>query len=108
METKPRRSWLNIIIAILLPITIGINIWGLHLSSNNAEQAKILATQNQKIASDAQASTITAREQNIERQEQLKSYIKCIVLLKFEPTLTVNSPEVDVAAALDKCAINKT
>ncbi len=99
---------------VLMLLLLVMNIVGLKISANNAAQAKqlaaqakILAAQNNKIAADSQVAAVVARQQNADRQEQLKSYIKCIVLLKFNPMLSVNSPEPDVSAALDNCAITK-
>jgi Na+/H+ antiporter NhaC len=51
-------------------------------------------------------ATITAREQNITRQTEIKDYIKCLSLLKF----TVPAPDLTtkegVSKALDACAAN--
>lgn len=57
------------------------------------------------IIENAQQSTLEAREANIERQEDLKSYVKCIVLLRYNyPDLNETSPKSDVETALDSCA----
>lgn len=49
--------------------------------------------------------TLIAREANIERQEKIQDYIKCVVLLRFyEPPITEDSIEQEVRDALDSCA----
>lgn len=54
------------------------------------------------------ADTLKAREANTARQAEIKEYIRCIVLLRYDnPTLTAQSPREDVENALDKCA-NRT
>jgi hypothetical protein len=95
----------------ILILMLVLNVVGLTISASNAQQAKILAAQakvlaaqNQKLDADAQKATVVARQQNIERQEQLKSYIKCIVLIRYDHTPESLTTREGVESALDGCA----
>lgn len=89
----------------LLIAVIILNIIGLAISASNAKQAKIIAAQNQKFSVDAQNQTVQARIQNMQRQQQITDYIKCIVLLRFyQPPITTTSTKPEVETALDSCA----
>lgn len=62
--------------------------------------------QTQSIINSNQASALTARKANVQRQEDLKNYVKCITLARFDNPELV-SPTVtkqQVSDALDKCA----
>lgn len=58
----------------------------------------------QQVIDQNNRATIEARQQNIERQNDQKNYIKCVLLIRF------NEPPVDlttkssVSKALDQCA----
>ncbi len=59
----------------------------------------------QEIINSNQRSALEARKANAVRQTEIKDYVKCIVLLRYDnPTLKADSPRTDVEAALDKCA----
>lgn len=89
----------------LLILMLMFNVAGLFISAQNANQAKIIAAQNQRFAEASQRQTIDARKANVQRQNEIKDYIKCLALLRFEePPITVNSNKQETVAALDKCA----
>lgn len=76
---------------VVLLILMAINIFGLF--------------RIESIIKSNQVGTIEARKANAARQDELKGYIKCIVLLRYDnPNLNSESPRVDVEIALDKCA----
>ncbi len=91
--------------ALMLLLLI-MNVVGLKISSDNAAQAKQLAAQNQKFAAESQKQTLVARQQNMARQDQLKGYIECVLLLgKANPTIDFNTTTFDQTKIyLDKCA----
>lgn len=61
--------------------------------------------QIQKLIRDNQASTIEARKLSLARQDQIKGYIKCIILLRYDnPNLKPTSSKQEVEQALDRCA----
>lgn len=63
--------------------------------------------QIRNLITDNQANAVVARKQNIQRQEEIKGYIKCIILLRYDnPNLSPASPRADVEKALDKCAVS--
>lgn len=89
-EPRARITWTNIVIIILATLTIGANILGL--------------LEIQSLIKHNQAETVTARAQNMERQDDLKNYTKCIVLLRFnQPPIDLSS-KAAVSKALDVCA----
>lgn len=58
----------------------------------------------QQVIDDNQQSTLQARQNNVTRQDELKAYIKCIFLAKFDvPTAQLSTREGTVKA-LDDCA----
>lgn len=59
----------------------------------------------QNVIDRNQANAVEARKSNIARQDELKNYIKCIILLRYDNTnLGPDSPRKDVETALDRCA----
>lgn len=107
LKFKVFQSIPEVLTYVLLIFVLFLNIVGLFISAGNASKAKTLAAQNQKFASDSQAQTVVARKQNIDRQNEIKGYIKCVLLLRYDnPNLGTNSPRADVEAALDKCALS--
>lgn len=58
----------------------------------------------QYITSQSQAQAVQARKTNFDRQSEIKAYIKCVVLLRYDnPGLSPESPKADVEKALDRC-----
>lgn len=89
-----RKAWVEALQYILIIAVLIVNIIGI---------VKI-----QTVINDNQAQTIVARQQNIQRQQEIKDYIKCLILLRYDnPTLTVNSTRAQTEAALDKCAMKE-
>lgn len=86
-------SFIGIIIGVRQVFVVGNKI------DENVQQTQQIIINNQK-------STLEARKANMERQENLKNYIKCIFLAKFDdpaaalPTAT----RQQVSNALDNCA----
>lgn len=86
-------KWLNVANAIILPIVIATNIWGLYSLKH--------------YISENQAEVVIARQQNKDRQDNIINYARCIVLLRFDnPNLGPSSTKPEVSAALDKCAVD--
>lgn len=58
----------------------------------------------QQVIDQNNQATVEARQQNIARQGDLKNYIKCLSLIRFnEPPVDLTSKQA-VSAALDQCA----
>lgn len=62
------------------------------------------AVRLQQVISQNQANTLEARQQNIQRQNQLQGYIKCILLLRYNATPESLATLEGAEAALDACA----
>lgn len=90
MEPKQKRDWVNIAFIVFLSLSIAANLVGLFEIQQNI--------------SANQASTIQARQDNTNRQINLKNYVKCVLLLRFDPGLIPTSTKADVSKALDECA----
>jgi hypothetical protein len=76
---------------VVLAILVGFNVF-------SAFSLQTLITANQK-------SAVIARKTNLAKQDSTQSYIKCIVLLRYDnPTLNQNSTKAETEKALDKCA----
>lgn len=61
----------------------------------------------QQVIDQNNQATVTARQQNIDRQNDLKDYIKCLSLVRFnQPPVDVTS-KAAVSKALDDCAASK-
>lgn len=89
-----RKAWVEALQYILIIAVLVVNIIGI---------VKI-----QTVINDNQAQTIAARQTNLQHQQEIKDYIKCIVLLRYDnPTLTVNSTRSETEVALDKCAMKE-
>lgn len=79
------------IVLVGYPLVVGVVI-GISL------QVKQLIVENQR-------STLQARQANVERQQDLQNYVKCLTLLRFDnPELGPQSTRSQVESALDKCA----
>lgn len=76
----------------LVVIVLIINMYGLY--------------QIQNIIKTNQAGTLEARKQNVQRQDELKGYIECIVLLgKAHPDINFQISSLEqTKALLDECA----
>lgn len=88
-------------LAILIAVIIAVRkIY----STSNKVDTNVLNTRI--IIENAQASTRDARKSNEARQEDIKNYVKCIVLLPYDnPSFLTTRPTREVAAAaLDRCA----
>ena len=60
------------------------------------------------VALSNRTNIVEHRQRNEEVHLEIENYIRCVVLLRYaEPPITPESPEKDVTAALDKCAITK-
>lgn len=58
----------------------------------------------QQVINQNNASTVAARQQNIDRQNDLKNYIKCLSLVRFNQPPVDLSSKTAVSKALDQCA----
>lgn len=77
---------------ILVLFVLIINMYGLY--------------QIQNIIKINQTAAVEARKQNVARQDELKGYVKCLSLLRFDHPELLN-PDVtreQVSKALDECA----
>lgn len=61
----------------------------------------------QQVIDQNNQATVTARQQNIDRQNDLKDYIKCILLVRFNQPPVDATSKAAVSKALDECAANK-
>lgn len=83
---------------ILVIFTCGLITWVAY-SVNHTTRA-IKETQDW-----SSTSTVQARIDNKERQDNLKRYIKCILLIRYDhPELNANSTKEQVSSALDDCS----
>lgn len=89
-----------VMVYVLIGMTIGVRqifIVGGRIEENT-QQIQSIINNNQK-------STLEARGANVQRQVELKNYIKCILLIRYDnPNLTATSPRADTELALDRCA----
>lgn len=91
METpKLKRNWINITLIVFLTLAIASNLIGLYEIQQNIN--------------NNQTTTLQARQDNAARQEDLKNYVKCVLLLKYNPNLIATSTKANVSKALDDCA----
>lgn len=59
----------------------------------------------QNVIDRNQANAVEARKSNFARQNEIKSYIKCILLIRYDhPELTQTSPRSEVEQALEECS----
>jgi hypothetical protein len=64
----------------------------------------LTALRLQQVIDENQAETQRAREANIARQDEIKEYIKCVLLIRFDYTPEQLSSKEQVESALDTCA----
>lgn len=58
----------------------------------------------QSVIDQNQADVLRAREANIQRQVELKDYIKCVLIIRFDYTPEELATKEGVTKALDTCA----
>jgi hypothetical protein len=63
-----------------------------------------LSVRLQQVIDSNQADTLQARTANIERQQQLEGYIKCVLLIRYDVPPESLTTKEGAAAALDSCA----
>ncbi len=109
-KQKPRKPWLTdsehfllkaerydrylrSIVSVVLVLVVAFNI--------------LNVIRLQQVFRQNEAAAVAAREANRNRQNEIKAYIRCVILLRYDnPNLTPQSPRQDVETALDKCAAN--
>lgn len=62
------------------------------------------AVRLQYIIDKNQEDTLQARDANVDRQEELQGYIKCVLLLRFDTTPEQFATREGASKALDDCA----
>lgn len=95
--------WSLLILAVVSTTAIIVGVWKVFKVGNQLDD-NIRRTQS--IIMTNQSSTVEARKANVKRQENIKNYVKCITLARFDNPELV-SPTVtkqQVSDALDKCA----
>lgn len=92
-----RDKWLKTLAITVLIVLIAFSFVNQIRLSNNQAALKQVIDQNQQ-------TTVQARETNADRQDELKAYIKCIFLAKFDIPAEQLSTREGTVAALDKCA----
>lgn len=103
------RRWNTIYRAALLFLaivsTVGI-LYGVNRSVDQGHKIDKTTQLVLQIIQDNQKSTLAARQQNTQREEDIKNYVKCIVLLgKKHPDVNYATIDYDQAKALlDECA----
>jgi len=94
--------WSLLALVLFIAIIAAIGVRKVFEVGNQIDKNVLLV---QSIIVDNQRSAVEARKTNAQRQTEIKDYVKCIVLLRYDnPTLTTNSPRADTEAALDRCA----
>lgn len=105
MKVRPFNSVAEGLLYVLLLVSLGYNIYSTNLNANAANEARMIASENQKQAEAYQKQTVEARQANIQRQNIINEHIDCVVLLRFyTPPLTASSTKEDYKAALKSCA----
>lgn len=80
----------NLLTLVLVPLVIGVNIFSIFQLRN--------------FVVDNQRGVLVARQDNRRRQEEIKNYVRCILLLRFEIAQEDFGNEKVVTEALDRCA----
>lgn len=60
-----------------------------------------------RVINQNQADTVEARKQNIDRQEEIQGYIKCVLLIRYTAPPEDLTTQAGTEKALDKCATSR-
>lgn len=93
-KIEHRSSQLMTIAIILLVTVSGFNVWS--------------SIRLQQVIDENNTTTVQARKVNIQRQNELKDYIKCVLLIRFDVPPDQLSTRKGAEKALDICATNNT
>lgn len=96
-------KWILLVLALVTTTMVVIGVRQVFVVGRKID---LNVQSTQTIISNNQQSTLEARKANEQRQEDLKNYTKCIVLLPYDhPEFLATRPTREQAvAAMDKCA----
>ncbi len=97
---------LLVLTVIYVIVIMTVIAWKVFVVANKIDNN---VSQTQTIINNNQAGALQARKDNIQRSDESKGYIKCLLLLKYDrPDITPASSRADTEAALDNCAKSTT